>query len=107
QLILAMMDGKLMRLPLAEEKLQQGPDWRGRLAPAAAPCHVLALVGDRFLITNGSRGLLVYDWPPDKDFQLLPKEGESLRPLPYLVAAPPVLLPSRDGQPPRVAVADS
>ncbi|MGH7168779.1 MAG: hypothetical protein ACRELG_00685, partial [Gemmataceae bacterium] len=109
QLIVPMTDGKLWRLPLAEEKLLQGPDWRDRLAPVTAPCHVLALGGNRFLSTDGSRGLLVYDWPPDKDYQQLPlpEKGELLRPLPYLVAAPPVLLPSRDGQPPRVVVADS
>ena len=107
QLIMPMTDGKLMRLALADEKLQQGPNWRDRLAPVTASCHVLALGGDRFLFTNGSRGLLVYDWPLGKDFQPLPKEGELPRPLPYLVAAPPVLLPPRDGQPPRVAVADS
>jgi len=107
QLIVPLTDGTLTHLSLRENapELKSGPSWRDRLAPVNATCHVLALGGDRFLITDGSRGLLVYDWPPDNNVYQL--KGELLPPLPYLVATPPVLLPSRDGQPPRVAVADS
>lgn len=110
QLIVPMTNGRLMRLPLADMQDREiGPEWRDRLAPATAPGYVLALGGDRFLTTDGSRGLLVYEWPleTDKNWQRLPKQGEPFTPLDYLVAAPPLLLPSANGQPPRVAVADS
>jgi hypothetical protein len=109
QLLLPMTDGTLKRLLLEEPgKPQTGPSWRDDLASLTAPCYVLALGSDRFLITDGNRGLRVYGWPAgvNKDWQLLPLEGESFPQLDSPVAAPPVLLPARDGSP-RLAIADS
>ncbi len=110
QLMVPMTDGNLMRLSLTEEQPQLHTEftWRQRLAPLTASCNVLALGGNRFLTTDGSRSLSVYEWLADKDsWQLLPKEGEPLKPLEDLIAAPPVLLPPGDVQQPRVAVADA
>jgi hypothetical protein len=110
QLLIAMTDGTIRRLSLTEDKpsLRTGPDWREPRVPVLAPCHLLALGGDRFLTTDGNRRLSVYEWPADENkiWQSLPKGGEALKPLASPVAAPPVLLPSADGQP-RVVVADS
>jgi outer membrane protein assembly factor BamB len=112
RLIVPMMDGNLMWLPLpltAEQpSLKSGPTWRDRSAAVTATCNVLALSGDRLLATDGGRGLLVWDWPADKDYrQVLSREGEPLKALENLLAGPPVLLPAKDGQSPRLAVADS
>jgi len=109
QLLIAMTDGHVRGLSLTDDKpqLESGPSWRDLRIPVLAPCHLLALDGDRFLTTNGNLSLSVHEWPAGKDYRLLPKEGEPLKPLEHLVAAPPVLLPSADGQPPRVVVADS
>ncbi len=110
QLMMPMTDGDLRRLSLTEEQPQLHTEftWRQRLAPLTASCNVLALGGNRFLITDGSQSLSVYEWLADKDsWQLLPKEGDPLKPLEYLIAAPPVLLPPGDIQQPRVAVADA
>ncbi len=111
-LVLPMADGSLARLPLPvpeeQARLESGPDWRSAQASAATPGHVLALGGDRFLITDGSRGLAVWEWPAGKVFQPLPEGRDVLtRELTHLIAAPPVLLPPRPGLAPRVLVADS
>ncbi len=117
QLLIPMSDGRIRGLPLSElwieetPRLEIGPPWREMRTPVVAPCTVLPLGGDRFLTTNGNRRLSVFEWPPekDKDWQPLPKEGqgEPLKPLEYLIAAPPVLLPASEKQPPRIVVADS
>ncbi|MHB1423629.1 MAG: PQQ-binding-like beta-propeller repeat protein [Gemmataceae bacterium] len=110
QLLMPMTDGNVMRLLLPDDRnLQTGPSWRDSQASDTAPCHLLSLGGDRFLATDGSRGLKVWEWPTDKDknWQRLPKDVEGHTKLEHLVAAPPVLLPAAAGQPPRVVVADS
>ncbi len=113
QLLVPMAEGILARLPLpvAEEQARfddGGPDWRSPQAAPNAECHVLALGGDRFLTTDGSRGLSVWAWPADKAWQGLPEgRGDQVTlPLPYPIAAPPVLLP-KAGPAPRIVVADS
>lgn len=109
QLLLPMTDGNLMRLSLSDERslLQTGPTWRDSHVPVTANCDVLSLGGDRVLATDGGRKLAVWEWPHNKDWRVLPKEGDLLKPLEYLPATPPVLLPSRDNVPPRVAIGDS
>lgn len=108
QILIPMSDGFLWRLLLEESDKESGPNWRDELASPTAPGHVLPLGGDRILLTDGSRGLRVYKWPPGKSspWQELPRGRESPTPLDSFVAAPPVLLPPRDGQP-RFAIADS
>jgi hypothetical protein len=111
QLIMPLVEGNLARLPLPVPEDNphfetSGPDWRDNKAPPAAPGHVLALGGDRFLVTDGSYGLAVFDWPAGKSYQALPEGRDELTlKLDSLIAAPPVLLPAKNGSP-RVLVAD-
>jgi hypothetical protein len=107
-LLIPMTNRKVMRMTLGKETLVPGPEWRPRSVAATAACNLLALGGDRFLATDGSRGLKAWEWPPDKeDWQPLQKEGEPILPLEQLVAAPPVLVPEVAAKQPGVAVADS
>jgi hypothetical protein len=118
QLIVPMAEGYLARLllPLEEGQTEldrSGPNWRFRLAAPNVPCHVQALGGDRFLTTDGSRGLRVWKWPrngawrPLSDQADQPDGAEPPAPLQIRVVAPMALLPARNGQTPRVVVADS
>ncbi|HEY7311853.1 MAG TPA: PQQ-binding-like beta-propeller repeat protein [Gemmataceae bacterium] len=113
QLIVPMVEGgDLVRVLLAEAERQDqrktGPSWRSNRAAPNAPCYVLALGGDRFLVTDGSRGLAVWEWPANREWRGLPEgRDQPATLLPYPVAAPPILLPSKAGQAPRVVVADS
>jgi outer membrane protein assembly factor BamB len=113
KLIMPLDEGNLARLPLPvpmeEEKARfqtNGPDWRDRQAPPAAPGYVLALGGDRFLVTDGAHGLAVWEW--GEEYRALPKGRDvlTLR-LDHLIAAPPVLVPAMGGMPSRVLVADA
>lgn len=110
QLIMPLAEGNLARLslPVREDARFEtnGPDWRDNKAPPATPGHVLALGGDRFLVTDGADGLAVFDWSADKTYQALPEGREALTlKLDSLIAAPPVLLPAKNGSP-SVLVAD-
>jgi outer membrane protein assembly factor BamB len=112
QLIMPLEEGNLARLqlPVAEDARFQtsGPDWRDSQAPPAALGHVLALGGDRFLVTDGAHGLAVWEWAPGKEYQALPEGRDVLTyRLDHLIASPPVLVPAKDGMPPRVLVADA
>src|SRR5205823_3772639 len=65
QLVLPLADGNLHRLSLPAGRpaeLIGGPTWRAGRADARARGHVVAVGGDRFLTTDGLRGLLCYDW---------------------------------------------
>ncbi len=107
-LLMPMTDGNFVRVSLKEGKLLPGDRWRVSRAPTTTSCSMLALGGDRFLATDGSRGISVWEWPSDKDiYRPLPKEGEPGLQLEHLVAAPPVLVPAVSDQQPGVAVADS
>jgi outer membrane protein assembly factor BamB len=112
QLIVPMGESYLVRvpLPIPEDKprFESGPTWRARQAPPNAPGYVLALGGDRFLTTDGARGLAVWEWPMDKPQQPLPEtRGDLTLELDYRVVAPPLLLPAKSGSAPQVLVADS
>jgi hypothetical protein len=108
-LLIPMADGTVKGLSLTDDdfKLQSGPDWSHSQPPVSTP-SILALEGDRYLTTNGNRSLSVVEWPPGKGkfWERLPRGGDPHK-LEYLVAAPPVLLPSAANQPARVVVADS
>jgi outer membrane protein assembly factor BamB len=111
QLVLPMAEGIFARLPLPipeEPSLQEGSDWRSNTAPSRSRGHVVALDEERFLITDGGRGLTCWQWPRDKVFTPLPKghEPPGLE-LDNRVVAPPLVLPGKAGQPPQVIVADS
>ncbi len=70
-LLLPLADGNLYRLLWKQdEKTPEGSaDWRADRAAAEAPGHVVALGNDRYLCTDGSRGLTVFQitekmWTP-------------------------------------------
>jgi outer membrane protein assembly factor BamB len=117
QLIVPMAKGHLARLklPLEEGQTQldqSGPDWLSERAAPNAPCHVLALGGDRFLATDGSRGLGVWEWPRNREWRGLPRTNQRDEDDPSAhprlrVAAPMVLLPAKGSRTPRVIAADS
>ncbi len=115
QLIVPMSEGYLMRVPLPipapanQPHFESGPTWRDRQAPPNAPGYVLALGGDRFLTTDGGRGLAVWDWPMDKPQQPLPETrgNQPTLELERPVAMPPLLLPAKPGSTPQILVVDA
>jgi outer membrane protein assembly factor BamB len=101
-LILPLADGTLVRQPLAGGKAETGPNWRDPQADPGAVGYVVALSGDEFLVTDGSRGLkrLYFD---GKAF-----ERRAAGEVPARIITPPAVLPPRDGESvARVCVADS
>jgi outer membrane protein assembly factor BamB len=114
QLIVPMSEGSVWRVPLPipeeQPRFESGPTWRDRQAPPNAPGYVLALDGDRFLTTDGNRGLWVWEWPTDKAPQPLPEaRGNSNQPtleLSHRVAMPPLLL-AKPGSAAQILVADA
>ncbi|MBL8798877.1 MAG: PQQ-binding-like beta-propeller repeat protein [Planctomycetia bacterium] len=104
QIILPMSDGSLRRQPLAKGAPFDPGQWRAVHADAGAGGHVVALGGDDFLVTDGSKGLQRITWPLGKLSQ--PRELK-LPPLQRFVAAP-LVVPAAGGKgPPRVCVADA
>jgi hypothetical protein len=85
-----------------------GERWRSRLAGPEAHCFLVALGNDRFLTTDGGRGLTVWQWGGNRLLSL-PRDAE--RPtltLPDRVIAAPLLLPPNAGEGPlQVCVADA
>jgi hypothetical protein len=97
--------GALLLVPLADgvvhrvrwqrddDSAEGGPDWR---VPRAAPDvrgHLVHLGGDRFLATDGARGLSVFQWS-DKRHDLLPLNSEApTLSLKDRVVSAPVALP--------------
>jgi outer membrane protein assembly factor BamB len=110
QLVLPVADGNLYRLSLPSGKpagLRGGPVWRAARADAQARGHVVAIGGDRFLMTDGLGGLLCYDWPQDRPADFTEAGPPMDPPLPSRVVSAPLLLPRKAGEPPLVYVADS
>jgi hypothetical protein len=107
RLVLPLANGELARLPwpLPEEAAvaQSGRNWRARRADPGARGHVLALGDDRFLVTDGARGLTCWRWPAGAGFSKLHHLDLPDR----IVTAPLALPPSRPGGPRRLCVADS
>lgn len=111
-ILLPLADGTLGRI--ATEKLDRGapevdvgPDWRLLRAGREAAGYALGLGGDRFVSTDGGRGLTVWQWAPGKAPMMLPMgrdRGPTLDLLERTVA-PPVLVPG--GKATRFVAADS
>jgi hypothetical protein len=106
-------DGVLTRLPLPLPKQppipETGPNWRSERARPTARGHVLAIGPDRFLTTDGARGLTCWEWPANKNVcEVLPKNGDvPTLELPRRIVSAPLRLPGKPGDPVRVCVADS
>jgi hypothetical protein len=94
-LVLPLADGNLYRLlwKQDEKELETRADWRMRRAAADVAGHVVALGDDRYLCTDGSRGLMVYHivekmWTP------LPKnDGVTKLELKDRILTAPLVLP--------------
>jgi outer membrane protein assembly factor BamB len=109
QLIVPLAGGSLARLPLpipADARLEEGPPWRPRLASPDTPGHVVALGGDRFLTTDGGKGLSYWQWSRGKVYESPTAAGDEPT-LGARVVSAPVVLPGPAGSLPRVCVADS
>jgi outer membrane protein assembly factor BamB len=108
-LVLPTAEGSLIRLALIgeDDRFRTGPTWRMRRAGPVARGHVLALGGDRFLTTDGARGLTCWSWPGERPCVSLPADHEppTLEMTEHLTG-PPLLLPPTAGVP-QVLVADA
>jgi outer membrane protein assembly factor BamB len=108
-LALPLADGSLYRLLWKQDGAKPelvGQDWRVRRVAADVQGHVVALGGDRFLCTDGSRGLAVYH--DDKMWTPLPKGGDGAKlELKDRILTAPVVLPAAPAGPVQVCVADS
>jgi hypothetical protein len=89
-------------------KTEEAPNLRADLAGVDARSYVLALDGERYLTSDGLRGLHCWKWAGNERDPLALPEGRDDRPTLALkdrIAAPPVLVPGAGG--PRIVVADA
>ena len=98
-------------LPLeAQPKLDLGPNWRSKKAPADAMGRLTALASDRFLASDGGRGLTHWQWSARPNYVPLPKDKDPDKPTLELkegsLTADPVLLPEVKDKPRQVCIAD-
>jgi outer membrane protein assembly factor BamB len=98
-LVLLLANGVPVWQPLAGGTPLNGPNWRAALADKGAAGHVVALGGDEFLMTDGSRGLRRMSC----DGKVWEKRAEKTLEN-RIVSAPAVL--KTDGGSVRVGVAD-
>ncbi len=111
-LVLNLANSTTVRMPLAGGPLEQGPTWRSSAVGAEAPGYVTALGEDRFVTTDGARGLKVFEWPADakggRTWSPLPKDRKLLTlALKDRITAAPLLLPRSGRRPDRLLVADA
>lgn len=107
-LLVPMANGVLARLPLplpAEPNPLSVSNWRNERATADVPGHVVALGEDRFLTTDGGRGLTCWEWAAGANASKSLPDGD----IPTLslsdrIVSLPVRLP---GPQARVCVADA
>jgi len=79
-------NGILERLPFGAGLPVHGPGWRKPGADEHAKCHVLALDGGDFLVSDGSNGLTRLHWSEPKSW-----EKKASVQLPARIATPPVV----------------
>jgi outer membrane protein assembly factor BamB len=115
RLLLPLTNGVLARVPLALPPMpampvepESGPDWRSARAVPDSRGHAVSLDGDRFLTTDGGRGLKTWEWPVNGQCNELPAGGEeSTLELRDRIVSAPLRLLSKPGAPVQVCVADS
>lgn len=112
ELLLPLADGSLARMAVPPGKgaaLEAGPTWRADRVPAEARCQLAAVSAERFVTSDGGRGLSVYEWKPGSaTWDVLPpnrEEGPGLELRDRVVEM--VRLPDRPGEPVQLLVADS
>jgi hypothetical protein len=102
-LLLLLADGVAARLDLGGEGIAvAGPQWRAPGAEERAWGHIVALGGDEFLLTDGSRSLSRFHWPSAKIHERRVRTELSHR----IVSAPAVVATAK-GAAPLVCVADA
>jgi len=84
--VLPLANGILERLPFGAGLPVHGPGWRKPGADEHAKCHVLALDGGDFLVSDGSNGLTRLHWSEPKSW-----EKKASVQLPARIATPPVV----------------
>src|SRR5262249_37680886 len=94
-LVLLLTNGVLVYQPLAGGAERTGRNWRAAGADEGAGGYVVALGGDEFLVTDGSRGIKRLAW----DGQAF--ETRAAGAVPDRIVAPPVALPREGGREPR------
>ena len=111
-LIVPMINGVTARLPLPLPAVpvepEQGPNWRHERAAPDSRGYVTALGNDRFLTTDGGRGLTCWQLPANQDAVGLPagREPPTLELTDRIVSAP-LRLPGAAEALVQVCVADS
>jgi outer membrane protein assembly factor BamB len=99
-LVLPLANGVTFRLDF-KGTLTGGPNWRAPGADEQSPGYVVALGGDDFLLTDGSRGLQLIRWPG-----MLALPRRAVAEVGARIVAPPAVLPGAGGTP-RICVADA
>lgn len=100
-LIMALADGALHRWKIGDKDTKRGSDWRAPRYGESARAFLTAYGKDDILVSDGYRGLTVYNWPANAEPQF--KQQLSV---PDRIISAPVAMPVKDG-PPRIAVADA
>jgi hypothetical protein len=110
-LVLSLASGDLARLSLTQPDNsipELGDNWRSRQASPEARCYLAPLDSDRFLSTDGGRGLIVWRWSATGLRSLPPDAEKPTLALPDRIVAAPLVLPANPaGGTIPVCVADS
>jgi tetratricopeptide (TPR) repeat protein len=88
--LLPLGNGVVLRVPLDDGGLANGPDWRGVGVEESQPGHVVSLGGGDFAITDGGRSLLRIRWGDAKLW-----EKRAAAEMPYRITAAPAALGDR------------
>jgi hypothetical protein len=107
KLVLPLTSGFLVSVPLPwnGKTWHAGPNWRTPGPEARG--HVTALGDERFVTTDGGRGLTTWEWPQPEAYRSLPEgnESDTLEMPSRIIAAPLLVPPGTDGKT-RFVVAD-
>jgi hypothetical protein len=98
--LLPLANGVAVRLDF-DGNVLAGPNWRAAGVDEQSPGHIVALGGDDFLVTDGSRGLVRITWQG----KLHPQRAAAE--LSHRIIAAPAVLPSGANIGRRICVADA
>ena len=101
-LTMALADGALHRWTIGEKNTKRGADWRSPRFGESTRAFLTSLGKDDFLVSDGYRGLSVYNWPANAEPQA---KGQPIS-VPDRIISTPLAISTKDG-PPRVAVAQA
>lgn len=100
-LILPLTDGGLHRWEIGQQTVKRGPDWRAPRLGESSKAFMTRFGADLLVVSDGMRGLTLYQWADGADHQL--KQQTSLAD--RILSAPVVLQVSDQGA--RLAVAEA